>query len=108
MKTATSLALSALLALSAAPALAQSNQTMQGMEMQGSSMQGMNMDHMTMQGMKGVHMMSLKVSNVDMKTGILEGDTGGMKLRLHFPPASLADVKPGDTITVHMGFMKQK
>jgi len=108
MKFATPIAVSAFLALSATSALAQDGQTMQGMKMQGSSMQGMSMDHMDMQNMMGVHMMSVKVSSIDMKTGILEGSADGMKLRLQFPAASLANVKLGDTITVHMGFTKQE
>ncbi|MDE2135685.1 MAG: hypothetical protein KGJ49_13945 [Alphaproteobacteria bacterium] len=81
---------------------------MQGMPKQQNSMTGMpGMDTMPAHGMMGSHMMPATVLSVDTNTGILEADASGMKLRLHFPPASLASVKAGDKITLHMGFMKQ-
>lgn len=97
-------------ALLAVPALAQNNQNMQGMQgqgmqgMQGQGMHGMMMGHTNMMGM---HQMSATVTSVDMNTGIMDVTSEGMKLRLHFPPASLASVKVGDKIMLHMGFMKQ-
>lgn len=107
MKRSKLFAFSLFLAVSAAPALAQnsqSNQNMQGMQgMQGMNMQGSGMDHMNMMGM---HQMPVTVTSVDMNTGIVEATSGDMKLRLHFPPASLASVKVGDKITLHMAFMK--
>jgi hypothetical protein len=107
MKFATSLALSAVLALSAAPVLAQSSGNMQNMQKQQNSMAGMpGMDNMPSHGMLGSHMMPATVLSVDANTGITEVDTGGMKLRLHFPPASLATVKAGDKIQLHMAFTK--
>ena len=106
MKFTNYLALSALLALCVTPALAQDNQGMQEMQnmpgMQGMSMHGS--DHASMMGM---HQMPATVTNVDTNTGIVEATSEGMKLRLHFPPASLAGVKAGDKITLHLGFMKQ-
>ncbi len=53
-----------------------------------------------------MHMMPATVSSVDTKTGIVEADAGGMSLRLHFPPASVANLKAGDKITLHMGYTK--
>ncbi|MDA8093284.1 MAG: hypothetical protein M0T84_05115 [Betaproteobacteria bacterium] len=100
MKITNLLALSGLIALFAVPALAQDNQSMQGM--QGMSMQGS--EHMHMMGM---HQMPATVTSVDTKTGIVEATSEGMKLRVHFPPASLAGVKAGDKIILHLGFMKQ-
>ncbi len=106
-------AFSLFLALSAAPAFAQSDQSMQGMHgqgmqgMQGQGMQGMNMQGMGQMKMMGMHQMSATVTSVDMNTGIMEATSEGMKLRLHFPPASLTTVKAGDKIMLHMGFMKQ-
>ncbi len=108
MKFATSFALSAVLALAAASALAQSTPSnMQAMPKQQNSMTGMpGMEGMPSHGMLGSHMMPATVVSVDTNTGIMEADAGGMKLRLHFPPASLASVKAGDKIKLHMAFMK--
>ena len=102
------LAISEFAILLATPALAQSNQGMQGMQgmqdMPDMGKHGSRMDHMNMTGM---HMMPATVTGVDMNTGIVEATSEGMKLRLHFPPASLATVKAGDKITLHLGFTKQ-
>lgn len=88
-------------ASTAVPALAQNEQHgMSGM----SSMPGMNMSNMG--PMMGSHMMKASVTTVDGKTGIVDVTAGGMALKLHFPPASLANVKVGDTITVHLAFSK--
>jgi hydrogenase maturation factor len=51
-------------------------------------------------------MMPATVSSVDSKTGIVEVDSAGMSLRVHFPPASVANLKAGDKITLHMGYSK--
>ena len=93
MNSLSKLGLAALLVAVAVPALADEH-GMQGMQ---------NMPCMNMMGM---HEMSVSVTAVDAKTGVVNGDSGGMKLTLHFPPASLAGVKPGDTINVHLGFSK--
>ena len=90
--------LASLLSLAAAPAFAQ-NSSMQGMP-------GMSMPGMNMQNMMGMHTMPAAVSAVDAKTGIVDVSAGGMNLKLHFPPASLANVKAGDSITVHLAFTK--
>jgi len=58
------------------------------------------------QNMQGMHMMPATVTSVDAKTGIVEVSAAGMDLKLHFPPASVANLKTGDKITVHMGFSK--
>lgn len=90
--------LASLLSLAAAPAFAQ-NSSMQNMP-------GMSMPGMNMQNMMGMHTMPATVSAVDAKTGIVDVSAGGMNLKLHFPPASLANVKAGDSITVHLAFTK--
>ncbi len=108
MRPSKILAISAFLSLVAVPALAQSNQTMQRMQgMQGRGMQGKGMNMQSMGHMMGMHQMSATVTSVDMNTGIMEATSDGMKLRLHFPPASLATVKAGDKVMLHLGFMKQ-
>ena len=56
--------------------------------------------------MPSMHTMPATVTSVDMKTGMVEVTTESMSLRVHFPPASVADLKTGDKITLHMGFSK--
>jgi hypothetical protein len=82
--------------LAAAPAFAQD----QGM----ANMPGMNMSGMG--SMMGMHMMPATVTAVDSKTGLIDVMTGSMALKLHFPPATLAAVRPGDKITLHLAFSK--
>lgn len=54
----------------------------------------------------GVHDMPGTVTSIDKRTGMIRVDAEGMALRLHFPPASLANVNKGDTITMHLSFSK--
>ena len=70
------------------------------------SMQGMNMPGMKMDGMMGMHDMPATVNAIDAKTGLVDVTAGGMSLKVHFPPASLANVKTGDSITIHLAFTK--
>ncbi|MDR5728490.1 MAG: hypothetical protein RB191_13765 [Terriglobia bacterium] len=84
-----------------AAASAQSSGSMQGMDMNGMNMPGMKMDNMM-----GMHAMAATVTAVDSKTGLVDVTAGGMALKLHFPPTSLANVKPGDAITLHLAFTK--
>jgi hypothetical protein len=101
------LALGALAGLSAIaqaqpPAGAQSSQ-------QGTMMQQGGMMHgsMMMGGqMMGMHVMTVTVTALDAKTGLIDASSGNMALKLHFPPASLASVKVGDKLSVHLGFNK--
>ena len=53
-----------------------------------------------------MHKMPATVKSVDATTGIVGVEAAGMALTLHFPPKSLAGLKVGDTITLHMGFSK--
>lgn len=63
--------------------------------------------HMSgMEHMMGMHEMTATVDAIDAKTGIVDVTTGGMKLKMHFPPTALASLKVGDKITLHMGFTK--
>ncbi len=54
-----------------------------------------------------MHTMPATVNSVDLKTGIVDVTTGSMSLKVHFPPTSVADLKSGDQITLHMGFSKK-
>jgi hypothetical protein len=56
--------------------------------------------------MMGKHTMPATVTSVDAKTGLVEVDSEGMALKVHFPPSSVADLKTGDKITLHLGFSK--
>ena len=82
--------------LAEAPALAQ-DQSM-------ANMPGMNMSGMG--SMMGMHVMPATVTAVDTKTGLIDVMAGSMALKLHFPPATLAAVKSGDKITLHLAFSK--
>ena len=82
------------LALAATPVLAQNQGAMPGMTMSG------------MGNMIGMHTMPATVNAIDARTGKVDVTAGGMALKLHFPPASLKDVRTGDRITVHLGFNK--
>lgn len=53
-----------------------------------------------------MHKMPATVISVDTATGIVEVTAGGMALRVYFPPASVAELKAGDKITLHMGYTK--
>lgn len=100
MKMFTTTLCAAILAFATAPAFAQDQGGMPGMDMKGMNMQGMG-------NMMGMHMMPATVTAIDSKTGLVDVLAGNMALKLHFPPASLAGVKSGDKITLHLGFSKQ-
>ena len=76
-------------------------------------MGAMHSGHDSMKGMKcmhgpmmGMHMMPATVTEVDTHTGMVEANAEGMALKVHFPPASVATLKAGDKITLHMGYSK--
>ncbi|MHB1951253.1 MAG: hypothetical protein ACYCQK_07230 [Acidiferrobacteraceae bacterium] len=52
----------------------------------------------------GVHQMAGTVTAINHRTGILSLKTPEGMLRLHFPPASLRQVKRGERLDVHLGF----
>jgi hypothetical protein len=92
MKIVALLAFAGVLAVT--PAFAQDHAGMAGMP-------GMEMGTML-----GQHMMPVTVTAIDSKTGLVDVTAGSMALKLHFPPPSLAGVKPGDKIMVHLAFHK--
>lgn len=57
-----------------------------------------------MHHMMGMHAMPATVTSVDKSTGMVEVESEGMNLKVHFPPSSEANLKAGDKITLHMGF----
>lgn len=57
-----------------------------------------------MVNMHGMHTMPATVTNADPKTGIVDVTTEGMALRVHFPPASMVNLKTGDKIGLYMGY----
>jgi|SRR4051794_15878559 hypothetical protein len=93
-------------ALLAAPALAQgygARGAMQNTQPQNTQMQNMQMQST---GMQGLHEMPATVTSVNKSTGMVDVNSEGMSLRLHFPPTALTNVKTGDRIKVQMGLMK--
>ncbi len=98
MKSLAFAALSAALVFAATTAFAQSQGSMDHKNMQGMSGMG---------NMMGMHMMPATVTAIDSKTGLVDVTAGSMALKVHFPPASLAALKAGDKITLHLGFNKQ-
>jgi hypothetical protein len=55
---------------------------------------------------EGDHTMAATVLATDPKTGIVDVTSDGMPLKLHFPAASMAKLKAGDKITLHLGFTR--
>jgi hypothetical protein len=103
------LPLSAVALFLAAPAIAQDHNhpatPAQAPAGRGGMMQGMA----GMQGMGamlGQHMMPVTITAIDAKTGLVDATAGSMTLKLHFPPPSLAGMKAGDKISVHLAFHK--
>lgn len=56
--------------------------------------------------MEGRHSMTGMVDKIDHAKGELTLKYGSSEMLLHFPPAAIKDIKNGDTITVHLGFIK--
>ena len=56
--------------------------------------------------LKGMHRMYGDVSNIDYAKGKLTVTNNEAEMVLHFPPASIKDLKTGDTITVELGFVE--
>jgi len=54
--------------------------------------------------MHGMHTMPATVTDADPKTGIVDVMTEGMALKVHFPPASMVNLKAGDKIGLYMGY----
>lgn len=63
--------------------------------------------HHDMANVSGMHDMPATVTNVDHKTGMVEVESMNMKLKVHFPANTIAELKNGDKITLHLGFSKQ-
>ena len=57
------------------------------------------------QGM-GAQDLPVTVTAVNPSTGELEGRAGEAALKLYFPPSTLAQVKVGDRLSVHMSFTR--
>lgn len=53
--------------------------------------------------MAGRHTMDGEVTKVDSKKGWIDVRTSEGSMKLHFPPAALANVKKGDSVTVELG-----
>ena len=53
--------------------------------------------------MMGKHTMDGEVTKVDSKKGWVDVKTAEGSMKLHFPPAALANVKKGDSVSVELG-----
>lgn len=96
MKHLQIIGLSALLISAALPVYAHEAETADNMKMEGTAAEGM----------LGIHEMKAEITAVDKTTGFVDVDSGGLKQHLHFPPASIAELKVGDTITLHLSYTK--
>lgn len=56
--------------------------------------------------MMGRHDMAGTVETIDHKTGMIKVKTGVGPMDIHFPPPTIKDLKPGDSITLHLGYSK--
>ncbi len=56
--------------------------------------------------MMGMHKMPATVTAADASTGIVDVSADGMAMKVHFPPTAMEDLKPGDKITLYLGFSK--
>jgi hypothetical protein len=53
---------------------------------------------------QGKHSMTGTITMIDHSTGMLTLKTMEGDLKLHFPPATVQQLKEGDTITVHLSY----
>lgn len=58
--------------------------------------------------MHGMHDMPATVTHADPQTGIVDVESEGMALRVHFPPASMVNLKAGDKIGLYMGYSQAR
>jgi hypothetical protein len=56
--------------------------------------------------MAAPHTMDGQVTKVDAKKGWVDIKTPEGRMKLHFPPAALQNVKAGDSVTVELGMKK--
>jgi hypothetical protein len=57
-----------------------------------------------MSKVQGKHSMTGTVTMIDHKTGMMTLKTAEGDLMLHFPPATVQQLKEGETITVHLSY----
>jgi hypothetical protein len=55
----------------------------------------------------GMHEMPATVISVDHNSGIVEVDSERMKLKVHFPTSTIADLKKGDKIKLQLGYSRE-
>lgn len=57
--------------------------------------------------MMGEHDMGGTIQTINHKTGWMKLKTGIGEMTIHYPPASIMDLKKGDKITAHLSYTKQ-
>jgi len=55
---------------------------------------------------RGMHSKKATVVAIDTETGVMRLNADGLPLVVQFPPSSLAGIKPGETINLHLGFTR--
>ena len=58
--------------------------------------------------MSAAHTMEGEVTKVDAKKGWVDVKTPEGRMKLHYPPTALANVKKGDRVTVEIGLRAAK
>ena len=69
--------------------------------------QEMKHEDMKSSSAMGMHDMPATVTEVDHKTGMVDVESMNMKMKVHFPANTVADLKKGDKILLHLGYTKQ-
>jgi hypothetical protein len=60
----------------------------------------------SMSNTPSMHEMPATVTNVDHNSGVVDVESEKMNLKVHFPSNTIADLKKGDKITLHLGYSK--
>ena len=55
---------------------------------------------------RGMHSQKVTVVSIDSETGVVRLKADNMPLVVQFPPSSLAGIKPGETLDLHLGFTR--
>lgn len=102
---ALTLTLGSAIMLASAPVMAQ---TEGGGDQSMQSMPGMSGDQGTSAGAMGQHAMSGKVTMINHHSGLIHVKTAEGLMVIHFPPKSLAKVKKGEKIQLHLSFTPEQ
>ncbi|MDE2150424.1 MAG: hypothetical protein KGJ55_11490 [Gammaproteobacteria bacterium] len=54
------------------------------------------------------HAMPATITKIDHKTGVVDAESMGFGLVVHYPPPAIKDLKVGDKIMIDLGFQQAK